>query len=221
MAARHRYDRARRLLALFHAAAIRADRRSGTFVTQFAGTSAVSPGTVTSILPPIAERSNYYDFGVQQKLLEQYFDARCSTVSMSSLSILIDEGQFGAPIILTPFNYRYGFIGGVEFSANYTVKNFSAYANLSFQAAHGKDVESSQFNFDAAQLAYIAENYIHLDHEGRVAASAGASYLWAGTRFSADMLFGTGLRQDLTLPQRVLLFRTAITRRAIRKSIWA
>jgi hypothetical protein len=24
--------------------------------------------------------------------------------------------------------------------------------------------------------------------------------LWAGTRFSADMLFGTGLREDLTLP---------------------
>jgi hypothetical protein len=88
----------------------------------------------------------------------------------------------------------------VEFSANYSVKNFSTYANLSFQAAHGKDVESSQFNFDAAQLAYIADNYIHLDHEGRVAASAGASYLWAGTRFSADMLFGTGLRQDLNLP---------------------
>ena len=49
-------------------------------------------------------------------------------------------------------------------------------------------------------MAYIADNYIHLDHEGRVAASAGASYLWSGTRFSADMLFGTGLRQDLNLP---------------------
>jgi outer membrane receptor protein involved in Fe transport len=33
-----------------------------------------------------------------------------------------------------------------------------------------------------------------------VTASAGASYLWAHTRFSADMLFGTGLRADLILP---------------------
>ena len=33
---------------------------------------------------------------------------------------LIDEGQFGAPIILTPFNYRYGKQYGVEFTANYT-----------------------------------------------------------------------------------------------------
>jgi outer membrane receptor protein involved in Fe transport len=32
-----------------------------------------------------------------------------------------------------------------------------------------------------------------------VTASAGTSYLWEGTRFSADMLFGTGLRADLLL----------------------
>ena len=34
---------------------------SGTF-TQFAGTSAVPPGTFTKDTPPIAERANYYDF---------------------------------------------------------------------------------------------------------------------------------------------------------------
>ena len=33
-----------------------------------------------------------------------------------------------------------------------------------------------------------------------MAASGGASYLWKGTRFSADFLFGTGLRTDETLP---------------------
>ncbi len=33
-------------------------------------------------------------------------------------SHLIDEGQFGAPIILTPFNYRYGRQYGAEFSGN-------------------------------------------------------------------------------------------------------
>jgi outer membrane receptor for ferrienterochelin and colicins len=169
-----------------------------TFI-RFAGTSAVPPGTVTLDSAPIAERANYYDFGVQQKLLDNTLTLGADSFYEQSQH-LIDEGQFGAPIILTPFNYRYGLIGGMEFSANYSVKNFSTYANLSFQAAHGKDVESSQFNFDAAQLAYIADNYIHLDHEGRVAASAGASYLWSGTRFSADMLFGTGLRQDLNLP---------------------
>ena len=171
---------------------------SETF-TKFAGTTAVPPGSVTLDTPPIAERANYYDFGVQQKLLNNTLTLGVDSFYEQSQH-LIDEGQFGAPIILTPFNYRYGLIGGVEFTANYSVSNFSAYGNLSFQAAHGKDVESSQFNFIADDLAYIADNYIHLDHEGRVAASGGVSYLWLGTRFSADMLFGTGLRDDLTLP---------------------
>jgi outer membrane receptor protein involved in Fe transport len=171
---------------------------SGTF-TQFAGTTAVAPGSVTKDTPPIAERSNYYDLGVQQKLLDKTLTLGVDSFYEQSQN-LIDEGQFGAPIILTPFNYRYGLIGGVEFTANYSVSNFAAYLNSAWQAAHGKDVESAQFNFTQQQLNYIASNYIHLDHEGRVSASGGVSYLWLGTRFSVDDLFGTGLRDDLTYP---------------------
>jgi outer membrane receptor protein involved in Fe transport len=171
---------------------------SGTF-TQFAGTTAVPPGSVTKDTAPIAERANYYDLGVQQKLLDKTLTLGVDSY-YEQAQHLIDEGQFGAPIILTPFNYRYGLIGGIEVSANYSIDNFSAYLNTSWQAAHGKGVESAQFNFDQAALDYIASNYIHLDHEGRVAASGGVSYLWMGTRFSVDDLFGTGLRDDLTLP---------------------
>jgi outer membrane receptor protein involved in Fe transport len=170
----------------------------GTF-SKFAGTTAVPPGTNTEDTPPIAERSDYYDFGVQQKLLDRALTLGVDGYYENSQH-LIDEGQFGAPIILTPFNYRYGIIKGVELTGNYTVSRFSAYANLAFQSAKGKDVESSQFNFGADDLAYIADNYIHLDHEERVSASGGVSYLWWGTRLSADAIFGTGLRQDLTLP---------------------
>ena len=32
-----------------------------------------------------------------------------------------------------------------------------------------------------------------------IAASGGVSYAWLGTRFSADFIFNTGLRQSLTL----------------------
>jgi outer membrane receptor for ferrienterochelin and colicins len=171
---------------------------SQTF-TQFAGTTAVAPGSVTKDTAPIAERANYYDLGVQQKLFDKTLTLGVDSF-YEQAQHLIDEGQFGAPIILTPFNYRYGLIGGVEFTANYSVENFAAYFNSAWQAAHGKDVESAQFNFDQAALNYIASNYIHLDHEGRVSASTGASYLWWGTRFSVDALLGTGLRDDLTLP---------------------
>jgi outer membrane receptor protein involved in Fe transport len=145
----------------------------------------------------VAERSSYFDVGVQQKL------SRALTLGVDSYyrrsQNLIDEGQFGAPIILTPFNYLKGKIEGIEFTGNYAISDFTAYGNLAFQSAKGRDIESAQFNFTQAELAYIADNYIHLDHEQRATASAGASYLWDGTRFSADMLFGTGLRADLVL----------------------
>jgi len=171
---------------------------SETF-TKFAGTTAVPPGSNTQDTPPIAERANYYDLGVQQKLLDNALTLGVDSF-YEQAQHLIDEGQFGAPIILTPFNYRYGLIGGVEFTANYTINNFAAYLNSAWQAAHGKGVESAQFNFSQDDLNYIASNYIHLDHEGRVSASSGVSYLWLGTRLSADAIFGTGLRDDLTLP---------------------
>ena len=162
--------------------------------THFYGTSALPIGSVTADTPPIAESANYYDLGVQQKLWKSV------TLGVDAFyeqaSNLIDEGQFGAPIVLTPFNYKYGHLGGVEFTGNYSVSDLSIYGNLAFQTAKGKDVESSQFSFTQAQLAYIENNYIHLDHEERVSASGGAAYMLFGTRLSADLLFGSGLRQD-------------------------
>jgi outer membrane receptor for ferrienterochelin and colicins len=172
---------------------------AGETFSKFAGTTALPPGSVTLDTRPLAERANYYDFGVQQKLLDDALTLGVDSF-YEQAQHLIDEGQFGAPIILTPFNYRYGLIGGLELSANYSVHDFSVYANTSWQAAHGKDVESSQFSFSQQQLDYIADNYIHLDHEGRVSASGGVSYFWSGTRLSLDMLFGSGLREDLELP---------------------
>ena len=169
---------------------------------RFVNTTALPPGSVTLDTSPIAERANYYDFGVEQKLLDNALTLGVDSFYRQAQHLL-DEGQFGAPIILTPFNYRYGLIGGVELTANYSVSDFSAYGNLSFQAAHGKEWESSQFNFSPDALAYLQQNYIHLDHEGRVAASGGASYAWRGIRISTDLIFGTGLRQDLMLPDGV------------------
>jgi outer membrane receptor protein involved in Fe transport len=168
----------------------------GKTVSKFIDTT--SPPLSAQATLPLPERANYFDLGVQQKFaqsltlgLDSYFkDSRN----------LIDEGQFGAPIILTPFNYRYGRQLGLELSGNYTVGNLSAYLNLAAQSAKGKDIDSAQFNFAPADLAYIANNYIHLDHEQQQTASGGASYLWHDTRLSADFLVGSGLRADLELP---------------------
>ncbi|MGB6489547.1 MAG: TonB-dependent receptor [Steroidobacteraceae bacterium] len=171
---------------------------SETF-TKFAGTTALPPGTNAQDTPPIAARQDYYDIGVEQKLLERALTLGVDAYGETAQN-LIDEGQFGAPIVLTPFNYRWGRIGGVEFTGDYFIRHFSAYGNLAFQSAKGKGVESSQFNFTQQQLGYIAENYIHLDHEERVSASGGVAYQWGKTRASVDAIFGTGLRDDLVLP---------------------
>ncbi|MGH8201466.1 MAG: TonB-dependent receptor [Steroidobacteraceae bacterium] len=171
---------------------------SETF-TKFAGTTALPPGSNTQDTPPIAARQDYYDIGVEQKLLARTLTLGVDAYGETAQN-LIDEGQFGAPIVLTPFNYRWGRVGGIEFTGDYSISRFSAYGNLAFQSAKGKGVESSQFNFDQQDLEYIAGNYIHLDHEERVSASGGVAYQWGRTRASVDAIFGTGLRQDLVLP---------------------
>ncbi len=157
-----------------------------------------SPPLTPQASSPLAEHANYYDVGVQQKVTRA-LTLGIDTYYKQSVN-LIDEGQFGAPIILTPFNYRYGKQYGAEFLANYTTPTFSAYFNFSAQSAKGKQIDSAQFNFSPTDLAYIAQNYIHLDHEQQKTASGGVSYLWDGTRFSADALLGSGLRADLDLP---------------------
>src|SRR5882724_635252 len=162
------------------------------FVNTTAGAQVLQADT------PLPEQANYYDIGVQQKIGDRITVGVDSYYKQSHN--LIDEGQFGAPIILTPFNYSYGKQYGVELTSSFTAQDFTAYLNLAWQSARGKSIESSQFNFSPDDLAYISSHYIHLDHEQRVTASGGASYLWGHTRFSADFLVGSGLRATTTIP---------------------
>jgi hypothetical protein len=168
----------------------------GETVTKFNGTTAAA--AVTTADTPQAEQANYYDVGVQQKLARR-FTVGLDTYYKQSHD-LIDEGQFGAPIILTPFNYAHGKQYGAELTGNYSGKALSAYLNFAYQSAKGKDIDSAQFNFTQAELDYIAGHYIHLDHEQQFTASGGLSYLWDDTRFSADFIEGSGLRADEVLP---------------------
>ena len=146
--------------------------------------------------PVQPERSNVYDVGIVQKIyaipgLEVGLDAYYKTATD-----LLDDGQFGAAYVLSAFNYAWGTNEGVEFKANYTNGNFRAYGNVAWAKQVASDVVSNQYLFDAADLAFIASNTIFTDHAQLWTASTGASYLWQGTRFSADMIFGSGLRAD-------------------------
>ena len=170
---------------------------SGNSIAQFAGTSAAPAVTQDDTVK--SERDNYFDVGADQVVLpglrvgvDAYYKAARN---------LIDEGQFGAPIILTAFNYRKGQVDGLEFSTNYDRGPLSLYANYAYSRAIGKDIDTAQFNFSASDLAYIQQHWIHLDHDQRHTASAGAAYTLfqdtqAPARLSADFLFGSGLRAD-------------------------
>ena len=179
-------------------------------VSKFQNTSAAAEVTTDST--PYAERQNYYDVGGQQKLLQGHLTLGIDVFYRKSHN-LIDEGQFGAPIILTPFNYQNGIVFGQEYTASYANGPFTAYVNFTHERAQGKIIDSSQFNFGADDLAYIAKNYIYLDHDQTYTSSAGSSYLirpgalgdsaianaLVGTRAGFDLLYGSGLRADQTL----------------------
>jgi outer membrane receptor protein involved in Fe transport len=159
-------------------------------------TTTAAPALTTDTTP-FAERANYFDVGVEQKLDHGL------TVSLDSYlkysKHLVDEGQFGAPIILTPFNYEDGRQYGVELAAQYAHGPVTAYANLAYSVAQGRNWISSQFNFDQPSLDYVANHWVYLDHDQRWSASGGGSYLWQGTRFGGDLIYGSGLRADLPL----------------------
>ena len=144
--------------------------------------------------PVLPERSNVFDVGVDQKIhaipgLEAGIDGY-----YKSARDLLDDGQFGAAYVLTAFNYDRAQNVGVELKSSYTNGNFRVYANLALAKQIATQVVSNQFLFDPDELAYIASHYIYTDHAQVLTASAGASYLWNGTRFSASMIYGSGLR---------------------------
>ena len=169
---------------------------AGQTVSRFANTTAAAPSSAGDL--PQAEKANYFDLGVHQQVSRAFTTGLDAYYKVSRN--LIDEGQFGAPIILTPFNYSHGRQYGVEWTTNFTTRSLSLYSNLAWQSARGQGIESSQFNFAPAELAYIASHYIDLDHEQQVTASGGISYLLQGTRLSADFLLGSGLRASRLLP---------------------
>lgn len=142
--------------------------------------------------PVLPERSNVFDIGIDQVVLPGFtvgIDAYYKTARD-----LLDDGQFGAAYVLTAFNYDHAENVGVELKSSYTNGNFRAYGNIAWAKQTASNVVSNQYLFDADELAYIATHSIFTDHAQLWTASAGASYKWRDTTFSANMIYGSGLR---------------------------
>jgi outer membrane receptor protein involved in Fe transport len=176
-------------------------------IAKFAGTTAAPSVTQDDVVR--AERSNYFDAGISQLVVPGLTIGVDAYYKQSNN--LIDEGQFGAPIILTAFNYAQGQQSGVELTGSYDCGPLSLYANLAWSRAMGKDINSAQFNFAPDELAFIQNNFIHLDHDQTWSGSAGGAYTFnqdstRPTRVSADLLVQSGLRASTaTVPNGVAL----------------
>ena len=156
----------------------------------FNNTSAQPAVAQNSAIKP--ERSQYLDLGVTHDFFPG-FKAGVDAYYKYAHD-LIDEGQFGAPVLLTPFNYRVGVNKGVEITTTYDNGPFSYYGNLAIAQQKAEDIISAQFNFTTDDLANAADMPINTDHSELMVASGGVSYLWLGTRYSLDMIAGSGLR---------------------------
>lgn len=175
---------------------------SGSTIGKFNGTTNQSPSSQNDPVQP--ERSHYFDIGVTQRL------GSAMTVGVDAYykksTNLLDEGQFGSALIYTPFNYQYGRVYGVEFTANYKQSNVSAYVNLAYSRAQGKQIDSAQFNFDPQELAYINSHWVYLDHDQRITASFGGAYDFGKTTFTFDGLVGSGLRSGFANTDRLPVY---------------
>lgn len=143
--------------------------------------------------PVLPERSHVFDVGVDQ-VISKGFDIGVA-VYYKLARDLLDDGQFGQAYVLQGFNYDRAFNRGIEFKAKYQQGNFKAYANLAIAQQMGTNIVSNQYLFSQEELDYIKTHYIFTDHAQTITGSVGVSYTWDGTRFSADMIMGSGLRR--------------------------
>lgn len=148
--------------------------------------------------PVKAEREHYFDGGVEQRFnggfklaLDAYYKLKRN---------LLDEGQFGSALVLSPFNYAKGYAWGVELSGNYTHGPIDLYANLARGQEKARDIVSSQYFFSPDELSYIHDHYIFTDHSQKWTGSGGASYTFKnrlGTLVpTADFIYASGLRTN-------------------------
>ncbi|MEI9998858.1 MAG: hypothetical protein WDO13_06670 [Verrucomicrobiota bacterium] len=152
--------------------------------------------------PVKAEKSHYFDAGITHDFLPGLQAGADAYYKISRDQI--DDGQFGAANIDSPFNYGSASMYGIDLSVDYdNHEGFNAYANFEASDSWAKGIVSSQFEFDADELVAIDANDIHLDQQQYYTASAGAAYTWMGTTFHVDALYGDGIRAGFVNEQKL------------------
>jgi hypothetical protein len=164
----------------------------------------VSPGTVSRFNgttnapdqdtndPVKVEKSHYFDVGINREIIQGLKVGLDAYYKIAKDQI--DDGQFGAANVSSPFNYREASMYGAELSADYVRGPFSAFLNFSVGDSWAKGIVSSQFQFGADELAALNKENVHLDAQQFYTGSAGVAYRWMGSVFHLDALYGDGKR---------------------------
>ena len=142
--------------------------------------------------PASTERTHVFDLGFIHRFSPELQFSLDTYYKLSSQ--LIDEGQFGQAFIYAPINWQKGRIYGVEMAWNYQWNALRAYLNATNSAVLGKNVTSGQFNFEADELAYMADHWTHLDRDQNWTFSGGLSYQISAVVLTLDGFHGSGYR---------------------------
>lgn len=159
-------------------------------LVRFAGTTNAAANTIDSATK--VEKSHYVDGGILQRITPEFqitLDAYAKWAHD-----LTDLGQFGRAVILAPFSYRRGRVYGAEFGSSWRHGPWSLFGNFSYVKTSARDINSAQYQFDPAELAYIRNHAIQLDHQGEFTATTGASWTTKHDMAYADFVYGYGLR---------------------------
>ena len=104
-------------------------------------------GNLRYVQPPcglvLPERSHYFDVGIVQRIFRG-LDVGVDGYYKIARDLL-DDGQFGAALVLDGFNYAKAYNQGIEIKADYNVGNLRAYGNIAIAQQKGTDIVSNQF----------------------------------------------------------------------------
>ncbi len=137
-----------------------------------------------------AEKDDYFEAGVAQQVGTQLFTLNGYYKYATNM---LDETQLLNTAISQPYNFATGYAYGVEFSMRGTLdKDWSDFANYSYEIAEGQGISGGLFAFPAG-TNFEPGVYQFLDHCQIHTANGGLTYNPGDLWITAEGLYGGGL----------------------------
>jgi outer membrane receptor protein involved in Fe transport len=137
-----------------------------------------------------AEKDDYFEAGLAQQAGEQLFTLNTYYKFATNM---LDETQLLNTAIAQPYNFATGYAYGVEFSMRGKIdKDWSEFANYSYEIAEGQGISGGLFAFPAG-TNFEPGVYQFLDHCQIHTANGGLTYNPGDVWITAEGLFGGGL----------------------------